>query len=132
MTTSNIKMSIQKDITTVWETVLTIENYPVWRSDVSKIEIVNDKKFMEYSKDGYVTIFTITAIEPYKRWEFDIENDNMSGHWIGLFTAKGNETEIDFTEIVTVKKMIMKPFVKSFLKKQQTQFIDDLKNHVNK
>ena len=53
--------------------------------------------------------------EPYKRWEFDMENSNMSGHWIGVFTAKGNETQIDFTENVTPKKWIMKPFVKIYL-----------------
>ena len=57
-----------------------------------------------------------------------ILNSNMKGHWIGIFISKGNETEIDFTEDVTVKKFFMKPFIKSFLKKQQTQFIIDLKN----
>ena len=73
------------------------------------------------------TKFSITTIEPYKRWEFDMENSNMSGHWIGIFTAKGNETQIDFTENVTPKKWIMKPFVKIYLKKQQEQFVLDLK-----
>ena len=69
----------------------------------------------------------ITAVEPYKRWEFDMKNSNMTGHWIGIFTAKGNETQIDFTENVTPKKWFMKPFVKLYLKKQQTQFVLDLK-----
>ena len=58
---------------------------------------------------------------------FDMENSNMAGHWIGIFTAKGNETQIDFTENVTPKKWIMKPFVKIYLKKQQEQFVLDLK-----
>ena len=55
-----------------------------------------------------------------------MENDNIKGHWIGVFTQKGGQTEIDFTEDVTAKKIFMKPFVKSFLKKQQTQYISDL------
>ena len=42
----------------------------------------------------------------YKRWEFDMENTNMRGHWIGVFTSKGNETEIDFTEYVTANKIV--------------------------
>ena len=96
-------------------------------SDLSKTEIINEKQFIEYTKDGYATTFSITTIEPYKRWEFDMENSNMSGHWIGVFTAKGNETQIDFTENVTPKKWIMKPFVKIYLKKQQEQFVLDLK-----
>ena len=45
----------------------------------------------------------------------------MKGHWIGVFTQKGEQTEIDFTEDVTAKKTIMKPFVKAYLKKQQSQ-----------
>ena len=56
----------------------------------------------------------------------------MTGHWAGVFTAKGDETEIDFTEQVIAKKFYMKPFVKSYLKKQQTQFIMDLKRILEK
>ena len=97
-----------------------------WRSDLSKTEIVSEKQFIEYTKDGYPTTFTVTLVEPYKRWEFDMENSNMKGHWIGVFTQKGEETEIDFTENVTAKKIIMKLFVKSYLRKQQAQFVLDL------
>lgn len=126
MITSNMKTVIQSDIHKVWEVVLAVENY-TWRSDLSKTEIISDKQFIEYTKDEYPTTFTVTVVEPYKRWEFDMENSNMKGHWIGLFTAKESETEIDFTENVTAKKIFMKPFVKSFLRKQQEQFVEDLK-----
>ena len=44
-----------------------------------------------------------------------------------FFTDKGNETQIDFTENVIPKKWFMKPFVKTYLKKQQKQFVLDLK-----
>lgn len=127
MATSNIKELIPSELCKVWELVLDIENYSVWRSDLSKTEIISDKKFIEYTKDGYPTTFTVTLVEPYRRWEFDMENSNMKGHWIGAFTDKGNETEIDFTECVEAKKWLMKPFVKSYLKKQQTQFVADIK-----
>ena len=128
MANSNIKAILSSNIYKVWETVLAVDKYSTWRSDLSKTETVNEKKFIEYTKDGYPTVFTVTVVEPYKRWEFDMENSNMKGHWIGIFISKGNETEIDFTEDVTAKKFFMKPFIKSFLKKQQTQFIIDLKN----
>ena len=97
MPTSNIKTRIQSDIHTVWEVVTAVENY-TWRSDLSKTKILNEKQFVEYTKGGYATNFTTTIVEPYKRWEFDMENSNMKGHWVGIFTQKGNETEIDFTE----------------------------------
>ena len=56
-----------------------------------------------------------------------MDNTNMTGHWTGVFTSQGEETEIDFTEYVSAKKIFMKPFLKTYLKKQQAQFIMDLK-----
>ena len=126
MTTSNIKAQIFCELRQVWDLVLDIENYDAWRSDLSKTEVISDKQFIEYTKDGYPTTFTVTLVEPYRRWEFDMENSNMKGHWIGIFTAKADETEIDFTECVEAKKLLMKPFVKSYLKKQQIQFVADI------
>ena len=127
MTTSNIKAQIFCELRQVWDLVLDIENYDAWRSDLSKTEVISDKQFIEYTKDGYPTTFTVTVVEPYRRWEFDMENSNMKGHWIGVFTAKGDEAEIDFTECVEAKKLLMKPFVKSYLTKQQTQFVADIR-----
>lgn len=126
MTTSNIKAQIFCELRQVWDLVLDIENYDAWRSDLSKTEVISDKQFIEYTKDGYPTTFTVTVVEPYRRWEFDMENSNMTGHWTGIFTAKGDETEIDFTEQVKAKKWLLKPFVKSYLRKQQTQFVADI------
>ena len=132
MARTNIKAIIQSDIHNRWKIVLAVDNYDKWRSDVSKTEIINEKKFIEYTKDGYSTTFTVTVIKPLNRWEFDMENTNMKGHWVGIFTSKDDKTEIDFTEQVTAKKFFMKPFVKSYLKKQQAQFVMDLKRILEK
>ena len=126
MATSKIKALIPSELRQVWDFVLDIENYTAWRSDLSKTEVISDEQFIEYTRDGYPTTFTVTLVEPYRRWEFDMENSNMKGHWTGIFTAKGDETEIDFTEQVEAKKLLMKPFVKSYLKKQQIQFVADI------
>ncbi|MCM1088161.1 MAG: SRPBCC family protein [Muribaculaceae bacterium] len=129
MAISNIKAVLPGDIHKVWEIITDIKNYG-WRSDLSKTEIVDEKQFIEYTKDGYPTTFTITVTKPYERWEFDMENSNMSGHWTGLFRPKDGQTEIDFMEEVTVKKPIMKLFIKSYLKKQQGTYLKDLKKAV--
>lgn len=126
MAVSTIKASFQNDAKTIWDIVTSLENYQ-WRSDLSCIEVVSEKQFIEYTKDGYATTFTITACEPCRRWEFDMDNSNMQGHWTGLFTERNGQTEIDFTEEVTAKKLIMKPFVKGYLKKQQEQYVSDLR-----
>lgn len=126
MAISNIKVSFQSDVKKVWDIVTSLENYQ-WRSDLSKIEILNEKQFVEYTRDGVATTFTITVSEPCRRWKFDMENSNIKGHWIGIFVEKNGQTEIDFPEDVIAKKLIMKPFVKAFLKKQQELYVSDLK-----
>ena len=126
MAVSEIKAVFLANVREVWGIVTSLENYQ-WRSDLSRIEVLNDKQFVEYTKAGYPTNFTVTFVEPYKRWEFDMENDNMKGHWTGIFRSAGGRTEIEFMEEVTAKKVIMKPFVKAYLKKQQAQYVEDLK-----
>ena len=125
MTVSNMKTTLKSNIKDVWEIGTSLENY-AWRSDISRIEIVNEKQFVEYTKDDYPTTFTITVKEPY-RYEFDMDNSNMSGHWTGIFNQLADGVEIDFTEDVTAKKVFMKPFVKGYLKKQQETYVNDLK-----
>ena len=129
MARSNIKAVISADIDRVWKTVTSVEKY-TWRSDLSKTETVDGKRFIEYTREGYPTMFTVTAEEPMKRWEVDMENTNMKGHWTGIFTSRDGSVEIDFTEEVTAKKFFLRPFVKGYLKKQQRQFVDDLKKAV--
>ncbi len=127
MAVSNRKATFKSDVQKVWTMVTSVENY-TWRSDLSGTEILNETQFVEYTKKGYATTFTVTVTEPYKRWEFDIENSSMKGHWTGLFMQKEECTELDFTEEVTAKKFFMKPFVTFYLKKQQARFISDLGN----
>ena len=125
MAVSTAKGIFHCDIQRVWKMMTATENF-LWRSDLDRIEILSLHQFVEYTKEGYATTFTVTAWDPCKRWEFDMENDNMKGHWTGILTARGNTTEVDFIEDVTAKKLLMKPFVKAYLKKQQALYISDL------
>ena len=93
MATSNIKALIPSELRQVWNFVLDIENYAAWRSDLSKTEVISDKQFIEYTKDGYPTTFTVTLVKPYRRWEFDMENSNMKGH-LQTATFRGQQGRI--------------------------------------
>lgn len=125
MASETCKAVLPADIAEVWEIVTSPEKYS-WRSDLSKTEVLSDKQFVEYTKDGFPTTFTVTAEKPCERWEFNMENARMEGHWVGVFTKKGSYTEVDFTEDVTAKSLLMKPFVRMYLKKQQARFVADL------
>ena len=105
MVITNIKASFPNDIKTIWNIVTSLDNY-TWRSDLSKLEIIkSQEQFIEYTKNGYPTTFTITCFRPYQRYEFSMENSNIN---------------------ITPKKFFMKPFVKRYLKKQQAAYIRDL------
>jgi len=100
-----------------------------WRSDLSKIEASADGvRFIEYTKAGFVTHFVITALEPYTRYTFSLENDNLRGNWTGLFReAPGGGTEMELTEEITLKKPWLHLFAIPYLKKQQALYLADLK-----
>lgn len=132
MTTYNVKTMIQCDIHKVWETVSAVGRYHEWRSDVSKTELTDGKQFIEYTQNGYSTMFTITKAEPPRRWELDVENGHAKGSLSIEFTSKGSETQIDFTASVEAKQLSTRPvgksvFEQTYLKKAQTQFVTDLK-----
>lgn len=129
MKQSTITAQFPCDIKTVWDIVTDNENFR-WRSDLSKIVIIDENRFDEYTTGGFITHFRITAKEPYKEYRFAMKNENMSGNWIGIFESHDGGTQITFTEEVQVKKAIMNLFVKGYLKKQQTKYIADLRTEI--
>ena len=130
MTVSNLKSVLPCDVHKAWSVVTTASEYPRWRTDLSRVQILGPEAFLEYTADGYVTKFTIIRAKPGQLWELEMDNANLHGRWVGRFRQRGLATVVDFTEYVSVKKVWMKPFVKGYLKKQQAQFITDLRRAI--
>ncbi|RXI45613.1 hypothetical protein DP145_06335 [Clostridium tetani] len=129
MRTATITAIFSSDVQKVWNVVTDNKNYS-WRSDLSKIEIVNDNNFIEYTKNRFQTLFTIIVKEPYERYEFDMKNKNISGHWTGVFTktAEGG-TQIDFTEEIEIANPVIRVLSYLFmnLKGMQKTYVADLR-----
>lgn len=120
---ADFKSPIEK----VWEIVTDNSNFK-WRSDLSKIVVANDQNcFSEFTKSGFETQFVITAKNPYKRYEFSMKNKNMSGYWIGVFRRNGDSTQIEFTEQVDMSNPVMNLLAGTYIKKQQSTYISDLR-----
>lgn len=131
MIKSNIKKEFDCDIEKIWKVVTDNNNYS-WRSDLSKIEIIDDNHFIEYDKNNYSTEFTITIKNRPKEYRFDIKNTNIKGKWIGLFKElPNNRVELDFTEEIEVSNLIMKLFAKPYLKNIQKRYMKDLERELN-
>ena len=132
MINSNIKKQFFCDKNKLWNIITDNSNYK-WRSDLSKIEIIDETHFVEYTINNFPTYFTITTKEKLKEYKFDLENANLKGKWIGIFKELTNgNIELDFTEEIEVNSLIMKLLAKSYLKSQQKRYMKNLEREVNK
>ncbi len=132
MIKSNIKKQFSCDKNKLWDIITDNSNYK-WRTDLSKIEIIDEIHFIEYTKNKFPTYFTITAKEKLKEYKFDLENANLKGRWIGTFKELPNgQIELDFTEEIEVNSLIMKLLAKPYLKSQQKRYMRDLEKELNK
>ena len=131
MVTSVIEATLPWGPEDVWQMVTDLRN-TAWRSDLSRVEERGPRSFVEYTREGFPTQFTVTCAEPFQRWEFDLENANLRGHWVGTFTETAGGTALCFTETVEVKRWWMGPFVKGYLKRQQARYVEDLRRALEK
>lgn len=132
MIKSNIKKEFNCNIEKLWDIITDNTKY-AWRSDLSKIEITDDRHFIEYAKNNYPTYFSITSKEYLKEYRFDIENTNIKGKWIGIFKKLDNgNVLLDFTEEIETTNLLMKLLAKPYLKSQQKRYMQDLEKEINK
>ena len=130
MATSNMKVTILCPIEIVWDTVTNLNDFS-WRSDLKAVKIIDEHNFIEIAKNGIETYFRITECIKYQSWIFEIENKNIKGAWVGKFYVEDDKTILDFTETVVSKKLIFKPFISLYLKRQQRIYFKDLKVKLN-
>lgn len=130
MAIANIKVTLLCPIEKVWDKVTDLNDF-IWRSDLINIRIIDENTFVEISKDGIETYFKVIECIKNQSWSFEIENKNIKGTWTGKFYSHGDKTTLDFTENIVSKKLIFKPFIGSYLRKQQKLYFKDLKKALN-
>ena len=104
--------------------------HTTWRSDLAGVVVLDETHFVEHTKSGYATSFTVTDCKALRRWAFTMENGNMSGSWEGVFEAAEGGTRLTYTETVNAKRWWMRPVVPGYLKRQQKLFLDDLRREL--
>lgn len=131
MPTSRVTVRFPCPVERVWQAVTDLSN-TAWRSDLKRVEMLDETHFVEHTKSGYVTNFTVTAYEPLRYWAFTMANGNMSGFWEGIFETAEGGTRLTCTETVHAKHWWMRPFVPGYLKRQQKRYLDDLRRELLK
>ena len=130
MAVSNMRATLLYPIEVVWDTVMNLKDFS-WRSDLKDVRIIDENNFIEITKNGVETYVRITECIKYQSWIFEIENKNIKGTWVGKFYVEDDKTILDFTETVVSKKLIFKPFISLYLKRQQKIYFRDLKVKLN-
>ena len=117
------------DIKIVWNTVTNLKKYH-WRSDISRVNVINEKEFVEITQSGYLTTFKIIKEEKYKYWEFKVDNSNMKGIWKGEFLTENGKTKVKFVENLKAKKVWLITILKIYVKRQQKIYMRDLEKYL--
>lgn len=126
MAASQVTAEFSCPVETLWHTVTDLE-HTAWRSDIERVEVWDAAHFVEHTRGGYATRFTVTACEAPRFWAFTMENCNMSGAWEGHFEETANGSRLVCTETVNAKRWWMRPFVPGYLKRQQALYLNDLR-----
>ena len=131
MAISKVTVHFPCPVEQVWQTVTDL-SHTAWRSDLKRVDILDETHFVEHTKSGYATNFTVMVCEPFHSWAFAMENDNMSGSWEGIFQEVEGGTQLICTETVMAKHWWMRPFVPSYLKRQHKRYLEDLRKELLK
>lgn len=129
MATSKVTVRFSCPVEQVWHTVTDLA-HTAWRSDLAGVVVLDETHFVEHTKSGYATSFTVTDCKALRRWAFTMENGNMSGSWEGVFEAAEGGTRLTCTETVNAKRWWMRPVVPGYLKRQQKLYLDDLRREL--
>lgn len=97
MATSKVTVHFPCPVERVWQ-VVTDLTHTAWRSDLKRVEVLDEAHFVEHTQSGYATNFTVTACEPPRRWAFTMENGNMAGSWEGIFEGLEGGARLHCTE----------------------------------
>lgn len=129
MRKSEITAIFKTDIEKVWEIVTNNEDWS-WRSDISKLEVIDKDTFVEYYPNGNSTEFVISKKDKCKTYEFKMSNKMFNGMWVGNFyQTKSGGTKIVFIEYINIPNPVINALSYLFmnLKGMQRKYIKDLK-----
>ena len=67
MATSKVTVRFPCPVEQVWHTVTDLA-HTTWRSDLARVVVLDETHFVEHTKSGYATNFTVTDCKALRRW----------------------------------------------------------------
>ncbi|MCS4480576.1 hypothetical protein JQ035_11660 [Clostridium botulinum] len=121
--TAEVTAYLQSDIKSVWNVVTNNNDYK-WRSDIEKIEIINDEKeFIEYTPSGIATKFFITKKEECSQYKFSMGNKMFTGFWTGHFQKQKWWNKDSFCRNIFIKIQSLRFYLIFYGFKENAKYI---------
>jgi hypothetical protein len=101
---------------TVWNVLNDRSRYTEWQTNLSRVEVVDDRNWIEYPKDSPEPLrFSLAKDERPRRMEFDYSmGDTMRGKWRGEITPTADGVILRTEDTYTANGWLTKIMIAAF------------------
>jgi len=123
-----MKVYFKNDIEKVFNVITNMKDCS-WRSDLSKVECIDDGKYIEYNRKNNPTKILVTEYLKNFQFEYDIQNEYYKGHWCGQFAPLKDGGCVMYLLFYFESVSFLGKFIN--VDKFEKRYIEDLKKELN-
>ena len=123
-----MKVYFKSDVEKVFNVITNMKDCS-WRSDLSKVECIDDGKYIEYNLKNHPTKIIVTEYLKNIQFEYDIQNEYYKGHWCGQFAPLKDGGCVMYLLFYFESVSFLGKFIN--VDKFEKRYIEDLKKELN-
>ena len=123
-----MKVYFKSDVEKVFNVITNMKDCS-WRSDLSKVECIDDGKYIEYNGKNHPTKILVTEYLKNIQFEYDIQNEYYKGHWCGQFAPLKDGGCVMYLLFYFESVSFLGKFIN--VDKFEKRYIEDLKKELN-
>ena len=123
-----MKVYFKSDVEKVFNVISNMKDCS-WRSDLSKVECIDDGKYIEYNRKNHPTKILVTEYLKNIQFEYDIHNEYYKGHWCGQFAPLKDGGCVMYLLFYFESVSFLGKFIN--VDKFEKRYIEDLKKELN-
>lgn len=123
-----MKVYFKSDVEKVFNVITNMKDCS-WRSDLSKVECIDDGKYIEYNRKNHPTKILVTEYLKNIQFEYDIQNEYYKGHWCGQFAPLKDGGCVMYLLFYFESVSFLGKFINVY--KFEKRYIEDLKKELN-
>ena len=123
-----MKVYFKSDVEKVFNVITNMKDCS-WRSDLSKVECIDDGKYIEYNRKNHPTKILVTEYLKNIQFEYDIQNEYYKGHWCGQLAPLKDGGCVMYLLFYFESVSFLGKFIN--VDKFEKRYIEDLKKELN-